>query len=137
MTGGTARRPPPGRWLRSRDAPPTGHDRRNPALLGLGVDQVNRRFAAASAAAGLEGRKNHAGRPREPRRSALVAWATHTVQLVGGWKDASMVVHYASVALSGSTLAHPRVRQRVTETVQCRRLAGHELRDLIRTLAPS
>ena len=66
-------------------------------VVALGADQVNRRFAAACGAAGLEGRRtSHGGRVglavELPARGA----SPHAVQLAGGWKDASMVVHYAA-----------------------------------------
>ena len=66
-------------------------------VVGLGVDQVNRRFAAACAAAGLEGRRtSHGGRVGLAVELTARGAATHAVQLAGGWKDASMVVRYAA-----------------------------------------
>ena len=43
------------------------------SVVGLGVDQVNRRFAAACAAAGLEGRRTSAPSsvPAGPRRGRI------------------------------------------------------------------
>ena len=58
---------------------------------------MNRRFAAACAAAGLEGRRtSHGGRMGLAVELTARGAATHAVQLAGGWKDASMVVHYAA-----------------------------------------
>ena len=66
-------------------------------VVGLGVDQVNRRFAAACAAAGLEGRRtSHGGRVGLAVELTARGAGTHAVQLAGGWKDASMVVRYAA-----------------------------------------
>ena len=66
------------------------------SVVGLGVDQGNRRFAAACAAAGLEGRRtSHGGRVGLAVELTARGAATHAVQLAGGWKDASMVVRYA------------------------------------------
>ena len=63
------------------------------SVVGLGVDQVNRRFAAACAAAGLEGRRtSHGGRVGLAVELTARGAATHAVRLAGGWKDASMVV---------------------------------------------
>ena len=47
------------------------------AVVGLSVDQINRRFAAACAAAGLEGRRTSARRPRRSRRRAHRARGFH------------------------------------------------------------
>ena len=67
------------------------------SVVGLSVDQVNRRFAAACAAAGLEGRRtSHGGRVGLAAELTARGAATHAVQLAGGWKDASMVVRYAA-----------------------------------------
>ena len=66
------------------------------AVVGLSVDQINR-FAAACAAAGLEGRRT-ARRPRRSRRRAHTARgaSTHAIQIAGGWKGPAMVVRYAA-----------------------------------------
>ena len=83
------------RRLQAATAPEPGD-----SVIGLGVDQVNRRFAAACAAAGLEGRRtSHGGRVGLAVELTARGAATHAVQLAGGWKNASMVVRYsASVA---------------------------------------
>ena len=71
-------------------------------VVGLGVDQVNRRVAAACAAAGLEGRRtSHGGRLGLAVELTARGAATHAVQLAGGWKDASMVVRYAASVATG------------------------------------
>ena len=61
-SGSAAARP------RSAACTPRSHRNRGDAVVGLGVDQINRRFAAACAAAGLEGRRTSHGGPRRPRR---------------------------------------------------------------------
>ena len=66
-------------------------------VVGLGVDQVNRRFAAACAAAGLEGRRTaHSGRVGLAVELAARGASTRAVQLAGGWKSPSMVFHYTA-----------------------------------------
>ena len=69
-------------------------------VVGLCADQVNRRFAAACAAAGLEGRRTaHSGRVGLAVELAARGAPTRAVQLAGGWKSPAMVAHYtASVA---------------------------------------
>ena len=80
------------RRLQAATAPEPGD-----SVVGLGVDQVNRRFAAACAAAGLEGRRtSQGGRVGLAVELTARGAATHAVQLAGGWKDASMVVRYAA-----------------------------------------
>ena len=75
-------------------------------FIGLSVDQVNRRFAAACAAAGLEGRRtSHGGRVGLAIELTARGASTRAVQLAGGWKDASMVVRYAALG------RHPRRRR--------------------------
>ena len=64
---------------------------------GLGVDQINRRFAAACAAAGLEGRRtSHGGRDGLAVELTARGASTHAIQLAGGWKDPAMVVRCAA-----------------------------------------
>ena len=54
------------------------------SVVGLGVDQVNRRFAAACAAAGLEGRRtSHGGRVGLAVELTARGASTHAVQLAG------------------------------------------------------
>ena len=66
-------------------------------VIGLSVDQVNRRFAAACAAAGLKGRRtSHSGRVGLAAELTARGASTHAIQLAGGWKDAGMVVRYAA-----------------------------------------
>ena len=80
------------RRLQAATAPEPGD-----AVIGLSVDQVNRRFAAACAAAGLEGRRtSHGGRVGLAVELTARGASTRAVQLAGGWKDASMVVRYAA-----------------------------------------
>ena len=67
------------------------------AVVGLSVDQINRRFAAACAAAGLEGRRtSHGGRVGLAVELTARGASTHAIQLAGGWKDPAMVVRYAA-----------------------------------------
>ena len=67
------------------------------SVVGLGVDQINRRFAAACAAAGLEGRRtSHGGRIGLAVELTARGASTHAIQLAGGWKDPAMVVRYAA-----------------------------------------
>ena len=63
------------------------------SVVGLSVDQINRRFAAACAAAGLEGRRtSHGGRVGLAVELTERGASTHAIQLAGGWKDPAMVV---------------------------------------------
>ncbi len=65
------------------------------AVVGLGVHQINRRFAAACAAAGLEGRRTaHSGRAGLVRELTSRGVATPDIQAAGGWKGPAMVDHY-------------------------------------------
>ena len=67
------------------------------SVVGLGVDQINRRFAAACAAAGLDGRRtSHGGRVGLAVELTAPGASTHAIQLAGGWKDPAMVVRYAA-----------------------------------------
>ena len=67
------------------------------SVVGLSVDQIDRRFAAACAAAGLEGRRtSHGGRVGLAVELTARGVSTHAIQLAGGWKDAAMVVRYAA-----------------------------------------
>ena len=64
-------------------------------VVGLGPEQVTRRFAAACAAAGVEGRRTaHSGRVGFAVELAARGASARAVQLAGGWKDPAMVVHY-------------------------------------------
>ena len=66
-------------------------------VIGLGVSQINRRFAAACAAAGLEGRRTpHSGRGGLAGELAVRGASTRDVQLAGGWKNPGMVARYAA-----------------------------------------
>ena len=66
-------------------------------VVGLSVDQINRRFAAAGAAAGLEGRRtSHGGRGGLAVELTARGASTHAIQLAGGWKDPAQVVRYAA-----------------------------------------
>ena len=68
-------------------------------VVGLGPEQVTRRFAAACAAAGLEGRRTaHSGRVGFAVELAARGASARAVQLAGGWKDPTMVVRYAESA---------------------------------------
>ena len=66
-------------------------------VIGLSGDQINKRFAAACAAAGLEGRRtSHGGRVGLAVELTGRGASTHAIQLAGGWKTPSMVVRYAA-----------------------------------------
>ena len=66
-------------------------------VVGLSVDQINRRFAAACAAAGLEGRRtSHGGRVGLAVELTARGASTHAIQLAGGWKEPAIVVRYAA-----------------------------------------
>ena len=66
-------------------------------VIGLSVGQIIRRFAAACAAAGLEGRRTtHSGRAGLAMELSARGASTREVQLAGGWKDARMVARYAA-----------------------------------------
>ena len=72
---------------------PTPGDR----VVGLRVHQINRRFAAACAVAGLEGRRtSHGGRVGLAAELAARGAPMRAIQLAGGWKSPSMVVRYAA-----------------------------------------
>ena len=65
-------------------------------VIGLGVTQINRRFAAACAAAGLEGRRTtHGGRAGLAMELAARGASALEVQLACGWKDPATVARYA------------------------------------------
>ena len=71
------------------------------SVVGLSVDQINHRFAAACAAAGLEGRRTSHGGPVGLAVELTARGAsTHAIQLAGGWKDPAMVVRYAASVAS-------------------------------------
>ena len=71
-------------------------------VIGLGVHQINRRFAAACEAAGLEGRRTlHSGRVGLAVELAARGASTRDVQLAGGWKDAGTVARYTARFSSG------------------------------------
>ena len=94
------------RLLQAATAPEPGD------AVGLGVDQVNRRFAAACFAASLEGRRtSHGGRMGLAVELTVRGAATHAVQLGGRWKDASMGVRYAEWRI-GSLRSLPATARR-------------------------
>ena len=67
------------------------------SVIGLGVHQINRRFSAACAAAGLEGRRTpQSGRVGLAVELAARGATTRDVQLAGGWKNPGMVARYAA-----------------------------------------
>ena len=71
-------------------------------VIGLGVHQINRRFAAACAATGLEGRRTlHSGRVGLAVELAARGASTRDVQRAGGWKDAGTVARYTARVGSG------------------------------------
>ena len=72
------------------------------SVIGLGVHQINRRFAAACAAAGLEGRRTlHSGRVGLAVELAARGASTRDLQRAGGWKDAGTVARYTARVSSG------------------------------------
>ena len=71
------------------------------AVVGLSVDQINPRFAAACAASGLEGRRtSHGGRVGLAVELTARGASTHAIQLAGGWKYPAMIVRYAAAVVS-------------------------------------
>ena len=71
-------------------------------VIGLGITQINRRFAAACAAAGLKGRRTtHSGRAGLAMELSARGASAREVQLAGGWKDASVIARYAPSVGSG------------------------------------
>ena len=69
------------------------------SVVGLGVHQITRRFSAACAAAGLEGRSTpHSLAVELAARGAT----TRDVQLAGGWKNPGMVARYAARVGAGA-----------------------------------
>ena len=82
--------------VRRLHAAPTPTPTPTEAVIGLAVHQINRRFAAACAAAGLEGRRtSHSGRVGLAVELTARGASTHDIQIAGGWKDAGMVARYA------------------------------------------
>ena len=72
------------------------------SVIGLGVHQINRRFAAACAAAGLEGRRTlHSGRVGLVVELAARGASTRDLQRAGGWKGAGTVARYTARVSSG------------------------------------
>ena len=73
------------------------------SVVGLGVHQITRRFSAACAAAGLEGRRTpHSGRVGLAVELAARGATTRDVQLAGGWKNPGMVARYAARVDAGA-----------------------------------
>ena len=73
------------------------------SVVGLGVHQITRRFSAACAAAGLEGRRMpHSGRVGLAVELAARGATTRDVQLAGGWKNPGMVARYAARVDAGA-----------------------------------
>ena len=74
------------------------------SVIGLGMHQINRRFSAACAAAGLEGRRTpHSGRVGLAVELAARGATTRDVQLAGGWKNPGMVARYAARVGAGAS----------------------------------
>ncbi len=68
-------------------------------VIGLGGDQINRRFAAACAAASLEGRRtSHGGRGGLATELTARGASAHDVMRAGNWKTIRMVAHYSAGA---------------------------------------
>ena len=75
------------RRLHAATAPPP-----TDPVVGLGADQVNRRFAAAGAGAGLEGRRTaHSGPVGLVVELTARGAPTRAVQLAGGWKGSILI----------------------------------------------
>ena len=73
------------------------------SVVGLGVHQITRRFSAACAAAGLEGRRTpHSGRVGLAVELAARGATTRDVQLAGGWKNPGMIARYAARVGAGA-----------------------------------
>ena len=67
------------------------------SAIGLGIHQINRRFAAACAAAGLEGRRTtHSGRVGLAIELTVRGANAREVQLACGWRNAGVVPAEAS-----------------------------------------
>ncbi len=74
-------------------------------VIGLGITQINRRFAATCATARLEGRRTtHSGRAGLAMELSARGASAREVQLAGGWKDASVVARYAPNVGSGGAV---------------------------------
>ena len=66
-------------------------------VVGLSVTQINRRFAAACAVAGLEGRRTtHSGRAGLAMELSARGASAREVQLACGWKAPATVARYAA-----------------------------------------
>ena len=66
-------------------------------VVGLSVTQINRRFAAACAAAGLDGRRTlQSGRAGLAMELSARGASALEVQLACGWKDPATVARYAA-----------------------------------------
>ena len=73
------------------------------SVVGLGVHQITRRFSAACAVAGLEGRRTpHSGRVGLAVELAARGATTRDVQLAGGWKNPGMIARYAARVGAGA-----------------------------------
>ena len=84
------------------------------SVIGLGVHQINRRFAAACAAAGLEGRRTlHSGRVGLVVELASRGASPRDLQRAGGWKDADTVARYTARVSSGDGPVSRFMRQPV------------------------
>ena len=76
------------------------------SVTGLGISQLSRRFAAACAAAGLEGRRTlHSGRVGLAAELAARGASTRDVQLAGGWKTPGAVARHTAGVGSGAAVS--------------------------------
>ena len=67
------------------------------------MHQITRRFSAACAVAGLEGRRTpHSGRVGLAVELAARGATTRDVQLAGGWKNPGMIARYAARVGAGA-----------------------------------
>ena len=83
-------------------------------IIGLSVAQIIRRFAAACAAAGLEGRRTtHSGRAGLAMELSARGASALEVQLAGGWKDARVITRYAASAKTPGAAVSRLMQRRV------------------------
>ena len=81
---------------------PRGADR----VIPLGAHQINRRVRILAAALGPEGVTSHSGRRGLASELVRRGASTTAVQAAGGWRNAAMVLRYASaVAVKDGAVA--------------------------------
>ena len=83
-------------------------------VIGLSVGQIIRRFAAACAAAGLEGRRTtHSGRAGLAMELSARGASALEVQLAGGWKDPRVITRYAASAKTRGAAVSRLMQRRI------------------------